>query len=46
MEFLAKKIELYRTMAYVFYKRLDKDERIDALTEVALMIREEEIDEI
>jgi hypothetical protein len=33
-------MERYRIMAHVFFRRLDKDEKIDALTEVAEFIRE------
>jgi hypothetical protein len=32
-------IERYKVMAHVFFRRLDKDEKIDALTEVAEFIR-------
>jgi len=33
-------IERYRIMSHVFFRRLDKDEKIDALIEVAEFIRD------
>jgi len=42
MDFLAKTLEKYRIMAHIFFKHLPHEEKIDALTEAAKKIREED----
>jgi len=41
MDILVDKMEIYRIMSHVFFRRLDKEEVIDALIEAAEQIREE-----
>jgi len=41
MEVLSEAVERYRMMAHVFFRRLDHKEKIDAMIEVAELIKEE-----
>ena len=45
MDVLIKQLEMYRAMAFIFYKRLSVEERIDALTEAAIEIKMDVLDE-
>lgn len=44
VDLLAEAAERYRIMAYVFYRRLDNKEKVDALLEVAELLKEETIE--
>ena len=41
VEILSDALEKYKTMATVFFRRLEHDEKIDAMIEVAEILKEE-----
>lgn len=45
MDILGKRLEMYRIMALIFYRRIDDKEKVDALLEAAELIKEEVLDE-
>ena len=45
MDILIQRMEMYRIMVEIFYRRLDKQEQLDALTEAAERIKSEVLGE-